>query len=62
LIQQTSVGYTTSQILGDQQIFKQAYTEAMRRMHTDTSLGRGVADFQNVVNARDRIKTLKGWS
>jgi hypothetical protein len=61
LIQHASVGYTTSQILGDQQIFKQVYAEAMRRTHPDTSPGRNVADFQNVVNARDRIKTLKGW-
>lgn len=62
LIQHASVGYTTSQILGDQQIFKQVYAEAMRRTHPDTSPGRDIADFQNVVNARDRIKTLKGWS
>jgi hypothetical protein len=56
LIQHASVGYTTSQILGDQQIFKQVYAEAIRRAHLDTSTGRDVADFQNVVNARDRIK------
>src|SRR5688572_5904821 len=55
LIQHASIGYTTSQILGDQQIFKRVYAEAMRCTHPNTSPGRDVADFQNVVNARDRI-------
>jgi hypothetical protein len=62
LINHASVSYTISQILGDQQIFKLVYAEAMRRAHPDASHGRDVADFQNVVNARDRIKILKGMS
>jgi hypothetical protein len=41
---------------------RRVWREAVRRAHPDTNPGRDVADFRNVVNARDRIKTLKGLS
>jgi hypothetical protein len=37
------------------------WREAVRRTHPDTNNSRDGADFNRVINARERIKTLKGW-
>jgi hypothetical protein len=61
LIQHASVGYTTTQVLGSQTVFDSVWREAVRRTHPDANPERGGADFNRVINARERIKTLKGW-
>ncbi|MGH9766093.1 MAG: hypothetical protein ACREAB_01560 [Blastocatellia bacterium] len=61
LIRHASVGYVPSQVLNDQQLFKQVYAEAMRRTHPDTNSGRNSGDFNQVLTARDRLRQLKGW-
>lgn len=62
LIKHASVGYFPSQVLGDQKIFDSVWREAVRRTHPDTNNGRDGGDFNRVLNARERIKTLKGWN
>jgi len=62
LIKHACVGWTTSQLLGDQKLFDSVWREAVRRTHPDTNSGRDGGDFNRVINARERIKTLKGWS
>jgi hypothetical protein len=34
---------------------------AVKRTHPDANNGRDGADFNRVINARERIKMLKGW-
>jgi hypothetical protein len=55
------VNFTPSRILEHQTLFESTWREAVRRTHPDTNNGRDGADFRNVISARDRIKTLKGW-
>jgi hypothetical protein len=62
LIQHACAGWTTSQVLNDQKLFDSVWREAVRRTHPDANPGRGGADFNRVINARKRIKILKGWS
>jgi len=61
LIKHACVGYTTSQVLASQSVFDSVWREAVRRTHPDTNASRDGADIRNVITARDRIKTLKGW-
>jgi hypothetical protein len=61
LIQNASVAFTASQVLGSQSVFDSVWREAVRRTHPDTNNGRDGSDFRNVINARERIKILKGW-
>ncbi len=61
LIQNACVGYFPSQVLGDQKVFDSVWREAVRRTHPDTNGGRDGGDFNKVITARERIKTLKGW-
>lgn len=61
LIQHACVGYFPSQVLGEQKLFDGVWREAVRRTHPDTNNGRDGGDFNKVINARERIKTLKGW-
>lgn len=62
LIQHACVGYFPSQVIGDQKIFDAVWREAVRRTHPDTNNGCDGGDVSNVINARERIKILKGWS
>jgi len=61
LIRHACASHTTSQVLNDQRLFDSVWREAVRRTHPDTNNGRDGSDFNNVINARERIKTLKGW-
>jgi hypothetical protein len=61
LIQFAGVSYTPTQVLGDQKIFDEVWHVAVKLTHPDPNSGRGGADFNKVITARDRIKTLKGW-
>lgn len=62
LIRYASVGTETGKVVMDQKVFDQVWREAVRRTHPDQNPGQGGADFNNVITARDRLKTLKGWS
>jgi len=53
--------YTPEQVLNNQAFFDSIWREAVRRTHPDTNNGRDSGDFNRVINARERIKTLKGW-
>ena len=61
LIQFASVGYAPVQVLSTLSLFDSVWREAVRRTHPDTNNGRDGSDFRKVIDARDRIKTLKGW-
>jgi hypothetical protein len=61
LIRHASVGFTTSQVLGDQKVFDSVWREAARRTHPDTNDGRDGNDFNSVISAREKIRVLKGW-
>jgi hypothetical protein len=61
LIRNACVTYFPSQVLGDQKVFDGVWREAVRRTHPDTKNGCDGDDFRNVINAREQIKTLKGW-
>lgn len=49
-------------IAADRTLFDQTWREAVRRTHPDSSGVQGATDFHRVINARERIKTLKGWN
>jgi hypothetical protein len=61
LIEHASVNYAPSQILGDSNVFDEVWRVAVKRTHPDTGVGGNGADFNRVITARERIKTLKGW-
>lgn len=61
LIQHACVDHYPSQVLGDQKVFDSVWREAVRQTHPDTNNGRDSGDFNKVINARERIRTLKGW-
>jgi hypothetical protein len=61
LVKHACVTYAPSEVLGDQKIFDEVWRVAVRRTHPDANPGRDGADFNRVINARERIKTLKGW-
>jgi len=61
LIQHAGASYAPSQLLGDQKVFDEVWRVASKRTHPDLNPGRGSADLDSVIDARDRIKTLKGW-
>ena len=61
LIRFASVGFTTGQVMADQNIFDLTWREAVRRTHPDTNEGRDRDDFAQVMTARDRMRELKGW-
>jgi hypothetical protein len=61
LIHHACIAHFPSQVLGDQKVFDSVWREAVRRTHPDANNGRDNGDFNKVINARERIKTLKGW-
>jgi hypothetical protein len=61
LIQHACVGVDTARLLGDRNVFDSVWREAVRRTHPDANGGRDTGDFNRVINARERIKTLKEW-
>lgn len=61
LIIHACVACTSGQVLNNRSLFDSVWREAVRRTHPDTNNGRDGADFNKVINARDRIKILKGW-
>jgi hypothetical protein len=61
LIKHACVNHTPPQVLSIPTVFDGVWREAVRRTHPDANPGRDGADFRQVMNARDRIKTLKGW-
>jgi hypothetical protein len=61
LIQHASVGWVPAQVLERRELFDTVWREAVRRTHPDTNKGHDGGDFNRVITARDRIKTLKGW-
>jgi hypothetical protein len=54
-------GVDTGKVLADRKVFDKVWREAVRRTHPDQNDGNGAADFNNVINARERLKALKGW-
>lgn len=52
---------TAASILTNQALFEQVWKEAARRTHSDTGNG-STAEFQSVMEARDRLRKLKGWT
>jgi hypothetical protein len=48
-------------VVVDQKMFESVWREAVRRTHPDQNPERSGADFNNVIQARDRLKQLKGW-
>jgi hypothetical protein len=61
LIKHASVAFTPAQVLASQSLFDSTWREAVRRTHPDANSGHDSEDFRNVINARERIKALKGW-
>jgi len=61
LIKHAYVTYTTAQVLAHRSLFNSVWREAVRHTHPDTNNGRDGCDFLSVINARELIKTLKGW-
>ncbi len=61
LIEHACTSFTPSLVLANQSVFDSVWREAVRRTHPDMNNGRDGGDFNNVINARERIKTLKGW-
>ncbi len=61
LIEHACTSFAPSLVLANQSVFDSVWREAVRRTHPDTNNGRDGGDFNNVINARERIKTLKGW-
>jgi len=61
LFQNACVSYSPSQVLGDQKLFDEIWRMAVKRTHPDFNGERDGGDFNRVINARERIKTLKGW-
>jgi hypothetical protein len=61
LIENACVTYSPSQVLGDQKLFDEVWRVAVKRTHPDTNQGRDGGDFNRLINARERIKTLNGW-
>jgi hypothetical protein len=61
LIKHACVNYSTTQVLANQSIFDELWRVAVKRTHPDANPGRDGTDFNRVITARDRIKTLKGW-
>jgi hypothetical protein len=61
LIHHACATYAPSVVLGSQSVFDSVWKEAVRRTHPDTNNGCDGGDFNKVIDARERIKTLKGW-
>jgi hypothetical protein len=61
LIQHACVTYAPSELLSDQGLFDEVWRVAVKRTHPDSNGGRDGGDFNRVINARERIKSLKGW-
>ena len=61
LIQFASVNSTPAQVLASQSLFDSTWREAVRRTHPDANFMPDSEDFRSVINARERIKALRGW-
>lgn len=61
LIEFAESAFKPSDVLAGEFIFDCVWKKAVQQTHPDTNPGRDAADFRRVLDARDRIKTLKGW-